>query len=135
MIEPCFSKQNWEQRYQYVVIGRDFVKSHSKSNNEYKQNEIVQLLDFLIYKIFLLFDGRVFQQTFGILMGTNCAQLLVDLLLHVYGSDFLQGLLKNKDKKLAHTFNAKFRYIEDVLLWIILDSVIICNSSIQISLK
>ena len=36
LIQRCFSKKNGEQRYQYLVIGRDksyFVKSDSKSNN------------------------------------------------------------------------------------------------------
>jgi hypothetical protein len=28
---------------------------------------------------------------------------------------FLQGLLKNKDKKLVQTFNSNIRYIDDVL--------------------
>ena len=29
-------------------------------------------------------------------MGTNCAPPLADLILHTYGADFLQGLLKNR---------------------------------------
>jgi hypothetical protein len=29
-----------------------------------------------------MFDGRVFQQTVGIPMGTNCVPLLTDLFLH-----------------------------------------------------
>jgi len=35
----------------------------------------------------------------GIPMGTNCAPLLTYLFLHAYEADFLQGLLKNKDRK------------------------------------
>ena len=35
--------------------------------------------------------------------------------LHAYGADFLYRLLKNKDRKLAQTFNSSFRYIDDVL--------------------
>jgi hypothetical protein len=73
------------------------------------------MLDFLIDKIFVLFCGRVFQQTIGIPMGTNCASLLADLFLHDYQADFLQGLLKNKERKLSQTFNSSFHYIEDVL--------------------
>jgi hypothetical protein len=53
------------------------------------------MLDFLIDNIFVLFGGRVFQQTIGIPMGTNCAPRLADLFLHAYEADFLQGLLKN----------------------------------------
>ena len=39
----------------------------------------------------------------------------VDLLLLAYKVDFLQGLLKNKDRKLAHIINSNFRYLDHVL--------------------
>lgn len=61
------------------------------------------------------FGGRVFQQTVGIPMGTNCAPLLADLFLYYYEADFIQELLRKKDKKLAISFNSTFRYIDDVL--------------------
>ena len=67
------------------------------------------MLEFLIDNIFVFFGGRVFQQTVGIPMGTNCAPLLADLFLYSYEADFIQGLLKKNEKKLA------FRYIDDVL--------------------
>jgi hypothetical protein len=70
----------------------------------------------LIDNIFVLFGGLVFQQTTGIPMDTKCAPLLADLFLHAYEADFFQVLLKNKDRKLAQTFNSSFRYIDDVLL-------------------
>ena len=45
-------------------------------------------------------------------MGTNCAPLLDDLF---YKADFIPGLLKKNDNKLARSFNFTFRYIDDVL--------------------
>jgi hypothetical protein len=57
----------------------------------------------------------VSQQTIGIPEGTNCVPLLADLMLHAYETEFLQELLKNKDRKLAQTFNSIFRYIDAVL--------------------
>ena len=33
----------------------------------------------------------------------------------IYKADFILGVLKNKDRKLAQTFNSSFRYIDDVL--------------------
>jgi hypothetical protein len=48
-------------------------------------------------------------------MGTNCAPLLADLILCAYEVNFLQGLLKNKDRKLAQTFNSRFLYIDAIL--------------------
>ena len=54
LIQRCFSKKNVEQMYQYLVSCRDktyFVKNYSKSNNKYKQDEIIQMLDFSIDNI------------------------------------------------------------------------------------
>ena len=48
-------------------------------------------------------------------MGTNCAPLLSELFLYSYEADFIQGLLKKNEKKLARSFNFTFRYIADVL--------------------
>jgi hypothetical protein len=72
------------------------------------------MLEFLIDNIFVMLGGRVFQQTVGIPMGTNCAPLLADLLLYSYKADFIQWLLKKNEKKLARSFNFTFRYIDDV---------------------
>ena len=42
------------------------------------------MLEFLIDNIFVFFGGRVFQQTVGIPMGTNCAPFLADLFRYSY---------------------------------------------------
>ena len=72
------------------------------------------MLEFLIDNIFVIFGGRVFQQTVVIPMGTICAPLLADLFLYLYEADFIQGLLKKNEKKLARSFNFTFRYTDDV---------------------
>ena len=86
--------------------GRDrsyFVKNnHSDSTKRLPETDIINMLEFLIDNIFVFFDGSVFQQTVGIPMGTNCAPLLVELFLYSYEADFIQGLLMNNEKKLAH---------------------------------
>jgi hypothetical protein len=38
-------------------------------------------------------------------MGTNCAPLLADLFLNSYEADFIKGLLRKNEKKLARSFN------------------------------
>ena len=48
-------------------------------------------------------------------MGTKCAPLLADLFFYSYYADFMQGLLKKNEKKLARSFNFTFHYIDDVL--------------------
>jgi hypothetical protein len=100
------------------VLGRDrsyFVKHHSDSTKKFSETDIFNILEFLIDNIFAMFGGRVFQQTVRLPMGTNCVPLLADLFLYSYEADFIQGLLKKNEKKLARSFNFTFRYIDDVL--------------------
>jgi hypothetical protein len=68
-----------------------------------------------IDNICVIFVGRILQQTFSILMGTHCSFLLADLFLYSYEADFIQGLLKKNEKKLARSFNFTFWYIDDVI--------------------
>jgi hypothetical protein len=76
-----------------------------------EQSRGSNMLEFLIDNIFVMFSGRIFQQT----VGTSCAPLLADFVLYSYEADFIQGLLKKNEKKLARSFNYTFRYIDDVL--------------------
>jgi hypothetical protein len=100
------------------VLGRDrsyFVKHYSDSTKKFLGTDIFNMLEFLIDNIFVLFGGLVFQQRVGIPMGNNCAPLLADLFLYSYEAEFIKGLLKKNEKKLARSFNFTFRYIDDVL--------------------
>jgi hypothetical protein len=76
---------------------------------------MINMLKFLIDNIFVMFSGRVFQQTVGISMAPNYAPLLIDLFPYSYQVDFIQGLLKKKEKKLARSINFTFPYIDDAL--------------------
>ena len=73
------------------------------------------MLEFLIDNIYVVFGNQVFQQSVGIPMGTNCAPLLADLFLYSYEAEFIQKLVREKNKSLAVAFNSTFRYIDDVL--------------------
>ena len=64
--------------------------------NKFTEDQIIDMLNFLIDNIFVQFGGRDFQQAIGIPMGTNCAPLLADLFLHSYEADLLQSLLDKK---------------------------------------
>jgi hypothetical protein len=104
-------KQNGQRRYKYLVLGRNrsyFVQNHSDSTKMFSETDIINILEVLIDNIFVIFGGRVFQQTVGIPMGTN-------LFLYSYEAYFIQWLLKQNEKKLARSFNFTFRYVYDVL--------------------
>ena len=91
----------------YTTIPRDKLKSklkeiinhcffhkngnrHSDEPQKCSVADVVKVLDYLTDNIFVEFGGRIFQQTIGILMGTNCAPLLADLFLYSYEADFVQ---------------------------------------------
>jgi hypothetical protein len=116
LVQLCFIKKNGQRRYKYLVLGRNrsyFVKIHSDSTKKLSETDIINMLEFLIDNIFVIFGGRVFQVSTP--MGTYCAPLLADLFLYSYEADFIQELLKKNEKKLARSFNFMFCYIDDVL--------------------
>ena len=118
IIQNSFVYKNGNRRYKYLVLGRDepyFVKKHSASSNKYTEEDIIKMLEFLIDNIFVVFEGKVFQQIVGIPMGTNCAPLLADLFLYSYEAEYMQSLLSKGKKQLASRFNFTYRYIDDVL--------------------
>ena len=92
-------------------------KNHSDSTKKFSETDI-NMLEFLIDNmdnIFVIFGGRVFQQTVSIHMGTSCGPLLADLFLYSHEVDFMHGLFKKNEKKLTRSFNFTLRYIDDVL--------------------
>ena len=113
-----FIHKNGNQRYKYLVLGREgpyFVSEHSDSKSKYTEEDIVRMIEFLVDNIFVVFTGKVFQQIIGIPMGTNCAPLLADIFLYSYEAEFIQSLLSTGRKRLASQFNFRYRYIDDVL--------------------
>ena len=118
IINQCFFHKNGNSRFQYVGIGyKDifFVRDHSDAPQKYSDADVIKMLEYLIDNIFVEFGGQIFQQTFGIPMGTNCALLLADLFLYSYKAEFVQSLLQAGNKQLAQQFNFTYRYIDDVL--------------------
>ena len=59
------------------------------------------MLEFLVVNIFVVSAGKVFQQTVGIQMGTNCAPLLADTFLYSYEADFIHSLLSTGKKTVS----------------------------------
>ena len=87
----------------------------SHAPQKYSDADVIKMLEYLIDSIFVEFGGRIFQQTIGIPMGTNCAPLLADLFLYSYEAELVQSLLQAGKKHLAQQFNFTYRYIDYVL--------------------
>jgi hypothetical protein len=82
---------------------------------KFSETDIINMLEFLIDNVVVIFGGRVFQKTVGIHMGTNCAPLLAEFFFYSYEADLIQRLHKKNENKLARSFNFTFRYIDEVL--------------------
>ena len=106
-----FTIKRTEQKCLYYKY---FEKGHSDFKHKYSEDGIIKMLEFLIDTIFVVFAGKVFQQTIYIPMGTNCAPLLDDIFLYSYEAEFI-SLLSTGKKQLASRFNLTYRYIDDVL--------------------
>ena len=90
IIRNSFIHKNGNRRYKFLVLCREgpyFVKEHSNSKKTYTEDDIINMLEFLV-DIFVVFGGKVFQQIVGIPMGTNCAPLLADIFLYSYEAEF-----------------------------------------------
>lgn len=84
-------------------------KNFSDSTKQFSETDIIKMLEIFINNILLcLMDV-------GISIGTNCAPLPTDSFLYSHEADFIQGLVKKNEKKIARSFNVTFRYIDDVL--------------------
>ena len=115
IINRYFFHKNSNRRFQYVVIGYKDTRDHSDAPQKYSDADVIKMLEYLIDNIFVEFGGRIFQQTIGIPMGTNCAPLLADLFLYSYEAEFVQSILQAGKKRLAQQFNFTYRYIDGVL--------------------
>ena len=73
------------------------------------------MIEILENNIYVRFGGQLFRQTAGIPMGTNCAPLLVDLLLYSCENEFLDKPIKEGERKLARKFSLSYRYIDDII--------------------
>ena len=100
IIRNAFIFKNGNRRYKFLVLGHEetcFVKEHFDSKNKYSEDDIIKILEFLVDNIFVVFAGKVFQQTLCIPMGTNCAPLLADIFLYSYEADFIVFALNGKE--------------------------------------
>ena len=63
------------------------------------------------------FGVRLFTQEIGIPMGSNCAPLLADLFLHSYENEFLNNMIRSGHRRLARSFNLRYRYTDDLIVF------------------
>ena len=74
---------------------------------------------FIFWTTFLLvirFGTKLYRQTIGIPMGTNCAPLVADLFFFFcYERDFMKSSLRDNQADIIEAFNSTSWYLDDLL--------------------
>ena len=63
--------------------------------------------------IYITFGSKLYRQIVGILMGTNFAPLVADLILFCYERDFMLSLSEDNQSDVIEAFNSTSRYLDD----------------------
>ena len=84
---------------------------------KYKEScqKVYDALVYLLDNIFIRFGTKLYRQTIGIPMGTNCAPLVADLFLFCYERDFMKSLSRENQADIIEAFNSTSRYLDDLL--------------------
>ena len=103
---------------QYLACNEECAFFTSDVYNNYNLWYCQKVYDALVYlldNIFIRFGTKLYRQTIGIPMGTNCAPLVADLFLFCYERNFMKSLLHENQADIIEAFNSISRYLDDLL--------------------
>ena len=97
---------------QYLACNEDCAFFTSDVYNNHNLWSCQKVCDAFVY---LLDNTKLYRQTIGIPMGTNCAPLVADLFLFCYERDFMKSLSRENLADIIEAFNSTSRYLDDLL--------------------
>ena len=92
-----------------------FTSDVYNNHNLWSCQKVCDALVYLLDNIFIRFGTKLYRQTIGIPMGTNCAPLVADLFLFCYERDFMKSLSRENQADIIEAFNSTSRYLDDLL--------------------
>ena len=103
----------------YISVDRHYnaiwTKNKRRSWLLLSCEDVEAMLHFLLDNVFIQVGGKVFQQCVGIPMGTNCAPLLPELLLHDYESSAMIRFSRTNGHPRAKSFEFTRLFIDDLI--------------------
>jgi len=98
----------WNFNYRLKTGSSTYYTGYLNCISHYKRryfvgSDIYEMVEFLIDNRFAMIGERFFQQTIGIHICTSCEPLLFNSVLYLYDTDFMQGVLKENEKKTTFT--------------------------------
>ena len=113
LINRTFIREN----IQYLACNEEcafFTSDVYNNHNLWSCQKFCDALVYLLDNIFIRFGTKLYRQTIGIPMGTNCAPLVADLFLFCYERDFMKSLSRENQTDIIEAFNST-RYLDDLL--------------------
>ena len=104
----------------YVIVSKDGKAHWSLEPSLWSacvsvdNSKLVEWTNYLIDNVYIKVGSKVYRQTVGIPMGTDCAPQLANLFLFHYEYSYMKILMK-KNICVAKKFNDTIRYIDDLL--------------------
>ena len=114
LINQTFIRENT----QYVACNEEcafFTSDVYNNHNLWSCQKVCDALVYLFDNSFIRFGTKLYRQTIGIPMGTNCAPLVADLFLFCYERDFMKSLSRENQADIIEAFNSTSRYLDDLL--------------------
>ena len=114
LINRTFIRENT----QYLACNEQcafFTSDVYNNHNLWSCQKVCDALVYLLDNIFIRFGTKLYGQTIGIPMGTNCAPLVADLFLFCYERDFMKSLSRENQADIIEALNSTSRYLDDLL--------------------
>ena len=114
LVHRTFIRENT----QYLACNEEcafFTSDVYNNHNLWSCQKVCDALVYLLDNIFIRFGTKLYRQTIGIPMGTNCAPLVADLFLFCYERDFMKSLSRENQADIIEAFNSTLRYLDDLL--------------------
>ena len=104
---------------QYLACNKEcafFTSDVYNNHNLWSCQKVCDALVYLLDNICIRFGNKLFRQTIGIQMGTNCYPLVADLIrFFFYERDFMKSLSRENQAEIIEAFNSTSRYLDDLL--------------------
>lgn len=115
IIEKAFNGMKKKLIKVYKYEARWTNSQKSENGIYFTCSTLVSMVNWLIDNTYVTIGNKVFKQTVGIPMGTDCAPYLANLFLFSFEFRFMNENLKSKNFDILHKFNRCCRYIDDLL--------------------
>ena len=88
---------------------------HYRGYHLWSFQNVCDALSFLLDNIYIRFGTKLYRQSVGIPMGTNCAPLVADLFLFCYKRCFMINLFSDNQADVIKASYLTSRYLDDFL--------------------